>query len=236
MPASVYRLVFKDPELQKLAPCTMEIGTYTTDTVKLVGSCKFYLVHPNTKMLQEVTFFVAENEGSVLLSCTTTLTLDLIQSRSRFDYLPPGASLITSTVDHPRNTMCPVTVHSSRKACTGSSQRNVVPKLITSKEQILSNYSDVFEGIGRFSGPPYHIQLDPSVTPKQTPCFSIPVHLKEAFKQKVDKSLQTELLKLVHEVIPLINRFELVEGKDKSCNLMPRICLDPTNLNKAVVS
>ena len=38
MPASVYRLVFKDPELKKFAPSAMEIGTYTTETVKIVGS------------------------------------------------------------------------------------------------------------------------------------------------------------------------------------------------------
>ena len=35
MPASVYRLVFKDPELKKLASSTMEMGNYTTDTVKI---------------------------------------------------------------------------------------------------------------------------------------------------------------------------------------------------------
>ena len=75
MPASVYSLVFKDPKLKRLAPSNMEIGTYTTDTVKIVGSCKFYLVHLDTKMFQEVTFFVAKNDGSVLLSCTTTLLL-----------------------------------------------------------------------------------------------------------------------------------------------------------------
>ena len=49
IPASVYKLVFKDPDLKKLAPSTLEIGTYTTDTVKIVGSCVFYLLHPDTK-------------------------------------------------------------------------------------------------------------------------------------------------------------------------------------------
>ena len=49
MPAGVYILVFKYPELKKLTSNNMEIGTYTTYTVKIVGSCKFYLVHPETK-------------------------------------------------------------------------------------------------------------------------------------------------------------------------------------------
>ena len=97
MPASVYRLVFKDPELKKLDPSNMEIGTYATDTVKIMGSCKFYLVFPDTKKLHEVTFLFARNDGSVLQSCTTTL----VQPRTRLDYLPPRTSLITSSVDHP---------------------------------------------------------------------------------------------------------------------------------------
>ena len=90
MPASVYRLVFKDPKLKKLASNTMDIGIYNTDTVKIVGSCIFYLVQPHTKTFQEVTFFVAENDGSDLLSCTTTLVLELIQPRTRLDYLLQG--------------------------------------------------------------------------------------------------------------------------------------------------
>ena len=81
LPTSVYCLLFKDPELMKLDPCNMKIGTYTKDAVKIVGSCKLYLVHPDTKKLQEVTFFVAKNDGSVLLSCTTTLALGLVQPR-----------------------------------------------------------------------------------------------------------------------------------------------------------
>ena len=44
------------------------------------------------------------------------------------------------------------------------------PKLITSKEMIMWEYPDVFQGIGKFPGPDYQIQLDPSVPPKQTPC------------------------------------------------------------------
>ena len=75
MPGSVYKLVFKDPDCKKLAPSKLRIGTYTTDTVKLVGSCMFYLVHPDTKHLQVVTVYVASNNGSVLLSCVQLFPL-----------------------------------------------------------------------------------------------------------------------------------------------------------------
>ena len=114
-------------------------------------------------------------------------------------------------------------------------QRYAVPKLVTSKEQILCEYPDVFEGIGSFPGHPYHKQLDPSVTPKQTPCHSIPVHLKEAFKQEEDRMLLAGVHKPAHEAMPWINSFVIVENKDKSGNLKLCISLDPTNLNKAIM-
>ena len=145
--------MFIDPESKKLAPNNMEIGMYTTDTVKIVCSCKFYLVHPDTKKLQEVTFFVARNDGSVLLSCTTTLVLGHIQPRTRLDYLPQRASLITSSVDHPKKTKCQVAVHSSTIDSAVPLQKDVVPKLVTSKEQILSNYPHFLRGLADFQVP-----------------------------------------------------------------------------------
>ena len=162
MPASVYKLVFKDPDCKKLAPGELEIGMHTTDTVKLVGSCVFYLLHPDTKHIQEVTFYVVSNNGSVLLSCTTTLELGLIQPCSRFDYLPPRASLITSSADHPEKTKSKINVHVSRQESTVPTMSNCkgkIPKLVTSKGEILVAYSDVFDGIGCFqrSPLPYHV-------------------------------------------------------------------------------
>ena len=43
---------------------------YTADTVKIIGSCTFDIVHPDTKKLVPVTFYVANNDVSILLSCT----------------------------------------------------------------------------------------------------------------------------------------------------------------------
>ena len=65
MLASVYHLIFKDPEMKKIIPCKIQIGTYTADTVKIVGSCTFYVVHQDSKKLIPVTFYVATNDGSI---------------------------------------------------------------------------------------------------------------------------------------------------------------------------
>ena len=47
--------------------------------------------------------------------------------------------------------------------------------------------------------------------------------------------LQVGGLKPENQATPCINSFVLVEGKDKQGNLKLRICLDLTNLNKAIV-
>ena len=170
MSASVYKLVFQDPDYKKLAPSKFEIGTYTANTVKLVASCVYYLVNPDTKCLQEVTFYVASNNCSVLLSCVTTLALGLIQPCTRLTYLPLRASLITSSAEHPEKTKSKVSVHLSRKESTVSNHKGILPRFVTSKNEIPDAYSDVSGAIGHISVLPYHIQVNHSVTPKHTPC------------------------------------------------------------------
>ena len=70
---------------------------------------------------------------------------------------------------------------------------------------------------------------------KANPCQPIPVHMKEAFKQEINKMLKVEVLKPVHQATPWISSLVLVEGKDTFGNLKLRICLDPTNLKKAIM-
>ena len=100
----------------------------------------FYLVHPDSKHLQEVTFFVASNNG-------------LIQHRNRLDYLPSRSSLITSSADHPKKTESKINVHVSKKESEVCNCKGMVSKHITRKEQILATYANVLDGIGHFPGP-----------------------------------------------------------------------------------
>ena len=243
MPASMYRLVFKDPEMKKLAPSSLDIGTYTTDTVKIVGSCMFYLVHLDTRKLMDTTFFVAVNDGSVLLSSKTTLMLGLIQPRTKLDYLPPRSSLITSSADHPRKLNLHF-VYRSRKCpfkdlhmkwlfkCQDRSMQ--FQSWSQAKNRFCKNTRCLWRDWQLPRSPISYIDW-PKCYSKQTPCHPIPLHLKEAFKQEVDKMLQAGVLKPVHEATPWINSFVPGDGKDKSGNLKLHICFDPTNLNKTII-
>ena len=89
MPASVYKLLFNDPELKKLALSNLEIGTYTTDTVQIVGSCLFYLAHPDIKKLQKLAFHVAKMMEVTCCPTIQHLYLDLYNlTQDWIIYLP----------------------------------------------------------------------------------------------------------------------------------------------------
>ena len=241
MPVSVYRLIYQDQDLKKLTPCNLKIGTYTADTIRIIGTTIIYLIHPDSKQPIKMTFHIASSKGSVLLSCNASLHLSLIHYRPRLDYLPPWASLITSKEDHPRKTKLQVQVPKHQVITkkedqhhNSQSDKSKPHTLITNQKQILQDYPDVSEGIGKFLGPPYHIQVDPTITLKQTPCRPIPIHLKDAFQTEINQMLQASVLLPVNEATPWINSFVLIEKRDNHGQIKLRICLDPTNLNKAV--
>ena len=110
LPISVYKLMYKDPECTKLEPSNkVAVKTYTTEKIKIVGSCKMFIVQPQTKVLQEVTFHVTSHEGSVILSCATSIKLGLIYPHTKLDEMPEEGSLIYSKADMPkkqRNKSC----------------------------------------------------------------------------------------------------------------------------------
>ena len=101
LPISVYKLMYKDLECTKLEPSNkVAVKTYTTERIKIVGSCKMFVVHPETKMLQEVTFHVTSHEGSVIISCATSIELGLIHPHTKLDEMPEEGSLIYSKSWH----------------------------------------------------------------------------------------------------------------------------------------
>ena len=81
--------------------------------------------------------------------------------------------MITSNADHPRKMKAQIqiqkqdiTVQTTNQQQEAQVTTTTVPKFVHSQDQIMCEYPDDFEGIGKFPGPPYHIHVDPSVTPK----------------------------------------------------------------------
>ena len=101
MPVTIYKKLFKDDDCTQNAPSNLQLGTYTNKKVKIAGSCNLCIIHLDTRCLEEIQFYVAGNEGSILISCTTSLALGLIKSHEKFDQFPAIAdrNVIHSSVD-----------------------------------------------------------------------------------------------------------------------------------------
>ena len=80
----------------------------------------------------------------------------------------PGESLALRKVKHPLNS------------------RTSVSRLPLTKQDILSQYSGCFEGIGHFPGDPYKFHLKPDYRPAQHAPREVPVHLITAFKEEIE--------------------------------------------------
>ena len=72
------------------------------------------------------------------------------------------------------------------------------------REKPLSDYQDCFEGLGKFNMKPYHIALEPNAEPAINPPRSVPVHLRELYKQELDKMLGLNLESLLRLTHPQI--------------------------------
>ena len=83
-------------ELRHIMPSDIKLGVWDDDQIALLGKCNIYLVHPDTKEPVKVTSYVADESGSTLLSCATSLKLDLIKLHPGLGVPPPRAKIITS--------------------------------------------------------------------------------------------------------------------------------------------
>ena len=90
MPRDMYINLFNDDKLKHLKPSDIKLGVWGDDQIALLGKCNIYLVHPDTKKL------ITDKSGSTLLSCATSLKLDLIKLHPRLGVPPPRAKIITS--------------------------------------------------------------------------------------------------------------------------------------------
>ena len=135
----------------------------------------------------------------------------------------PGELLALRKVKHPHNRMTSVS------------------RIPLTKQDILSQYSSCFEGIGHCPGDLYKFHLMPDHKPAQHAPRKVPVHLESAFKEEIESLVKQGILEEVKEHTDWVNSYVIVEkdtGNHHSLNHRVkkklRICLDPRDLNEAL--
>ena len=141
IPVSMHKLLYKDPDCVKIAPCSKSgISTYTTEKTPVLGSCDLFIVHPNTRSLKLVTFQVVNCEGSIIISCATSLELGLIQLHIvLYTRVPDGRRLIFSSANDPKKMQkceAQVTMCSGKKGQETSLRGQTDQQSNTKKNQV----------------------------------------------------------------------------------------------------
>ena len=89
----------------------------------------------------------------------------------------PGESLALRKVKHPHNS------------------KTSVSRIPLTKQDILSQYSSCFEGIGHLPGDLYKFHLKPDYKPARHAPRKVPVHLEVAFKEEINQTTQGRWMK-----------------------------------------
>ena len=153
-----------------------------------------------------------------------------------------GHSPYCMHVHQPQSQVCkPGESLALRKVKTPHNGKTSVSRFPLTKQDILSQYSGCFEGIGHFPGDPYRFHLKPDYKPARHTPRKVPVHLEAAFKEEIDSLVKQGILEEVKEHTDWVNSYVIVE-KDTGNQHVPnhtvkkklRICLDPRDLNEAL--
>ena len=98
------------------------------------------------------------------------------------------------------------------------------------KEYLLSEFRDIFQGIGKLAGGKYHIQLKPDAQPVQHPPRAVPEKKKAAYEKELERLCDSGITEQVQGHTRWLNSVVPVSNPDGSI----RLCLDPKDLNKSI--
>ena len=92
-----------------------------------------------------------------------------------------------------------------RKVKDPHNGRTSVNRLPLTKQDILSQYSGCFEGIGCFPGDPYKFHLKSEYKPACHALRKVPIHLESAFKEEIESLVKLGILEEVKEHTDWVN-------------------------------
>ena len=184
----------------------------TTPSKAMTGRTNTFRTTPNTR-----------HQGPQDMSCNRHPECCMHVHQPTSQVCKPGESLALRKIKHPLNV------------------RTSVSRLPLTKQDILSQYSGCFEGIGCFPGYLYKFHLKPDYKPARHAPRKVPVHLETAFKEETDSLVKQGILEEVKEHTDWVNSYVIVE-KDTGNHHSPnhtvkkklRICLYPRDLNEAL--
>ena len=100
----------------------------------------------------------------------------------------------------------------------------------TTNADIMDEFKDVFSGLGKLKGVVHQIQLKEGARPVIQPPRRVPVALRKPLREELDRMVNLDVIEKIEGPTDWVNSLVIVMKKNKKL----RICLDPSDLNKAI--
>ena len=167
----------------------------------------------NTSMSQFSTSFRTTTPSKTTTGRTNTFrTTPNTRPHVTQDMSCNGLSQCCMQVHQPASQVCKLGESLAlRKVKHPLNGRTSVSRLPLTKQDILSQYSGCFEGIGRFPGDPYKFHPKPDYKQARHAPRKVPVHLETAFKEEIDSIVKQGILEEVKEHTDWVNSYVIVE-------------------------
>ena len=189
LPLRTYCRATGDRKMKKVQRCTHKyIRTYTGERYQILGSVSLAVWRRGKPT--KLTFNITNDDFMPLLSLKTCTEMGLVT-------INDSDTSVNTLSDNPRASVSSGYVENPQPA-PRSSLRKAVRAAVKERIDLLTEFKDVFEGLGELPGE-YHIVTDDSVTPVIHPPRRVPVPLREKIKEKLDDMVQREIITPVTE-------------------------------------
>ncbi|RLJ22758.1 hypothetical protein DJ031_00290, partial [bacterium endosymbiont of Escarpia laminata] len=205
--------------MKKLQHCTHKyIRTYTGEKYQILGWVTLPVWRQGKQ--SNLTFNITNDDFMPLLSLKTCTEMGFVTIND--------SDRNVHAVSDTSGTRVSSGYSDSPHPAPRSSLRKAVRAAVKEKDDLLTEFKDVFEGLGELPGE-YHIVTDESVAPVIHPPRRVPVPLRARIKEKLDEMVQRGIIKPVTEPTAWVSSMLVVVKPDKL-----RICIDPRDLNRAI--
>ena len=100
----------------------------------------------------------------------------------------------------------------------------------TAHDQLLQEFSHIFEGIGTLKDVEIHLHIDSSIPPVAQPARQIPFHMRQKVSDALDRLEEQGIIEKVHGPTPFVSPLVVIPKKDGDI----RLCVDMRMANKAI--
>ena len=191
-----------DPRRLRRQPPNSTLRMFDNTVLPTNGMLNAVVEHPRTHRKFDINFYIAENHRQPILGLDACLKFDLL-------------SIVEENICAVQQTQ---------------TAQQLVPMATVTREFVLQEYSDLFEGLGEMPGE-VHLDIDPSVRPVQMPLRRLPEPIKEKVRLELKQMCRDGVIEPVSEPSAWISALLVVTRPDGRV----RICLDPKPLNKALL-